>query len=198
MCSLITGRVPHLSLVTLPNHSPSKQVKKDIKMANAPAPTAPSQRETRPHRTIGFYRKPDNPGTAAWRRNEDPRAEFNLPHDTYTRNLRGRCQEVATNTSTYIQIVDDSSRCLLWGEQSAVERARSELESLLSGVNDTLRSGGKGSNSAKWAKVPSRTPEAHRIHVEALDTEDKKELFRKNPLHDAIFESIVSCKGEQD
>lgn len=138
----------------------------------------------------------DNAGTAAWRQNEEPRAKVDLPRHINVENMVEEANRISRETRTHIVVL--THLCCIWGDASSVERAKKLLNAVVSKQKPSASSG-KGASAAQWAKTPSRTPEARRIHERDLDIEEQKQDYRRNPpATGASFESIGSFVWPSD
>lgn len=156
-----------------------------------PSPSGPHRRPTPTKKTTAPPpgNQVENAATQAFRRNEDPQDKVPVP---YNANINfQRVRQIATETATYIHIPPHTRTrsLLIWGGTSElVARAKSLLEIELS---DNTPSTSRDKNPAKWAKLPSLTPQARRINEKELDAEDLKQTYRTNPTPEAVFEMIV-------
>jgi len=130
----------------------------------------------------------DNDGTAAWRQNQAPKEEFPIPRDVYIKDSFSKITRIAKDTGTYVEYVRGTRVYHIWGDIGQVANAKSLLENMIADADSNPQDGNK---PRKWAKIPSRTAEARRLHEQEMDVEDMKQRYRRNPPVEAVFESIV-------
>ncbi|KAL1306697.1 hypothetical protein AAFC00_005367 [Neodothiora populina] len=133
----------------------------------------------------------DNEGTAAWRSNQKPAETIRLPLDASVN--RERINKIAADTGTHVQIT--RRELSVWGNGPAAAQAKSLIDIEIANTHPSFTS---GKNPAKWAKTPSLTPEARRIYEKELDRTEATEEYRRDPMPDAVFETIGNLVWPSD
>lgn len=164
-------------------------------MAIAPAGSSSLQR---PQRTPHIhYGDPDNSGTTAWRRNEEPRGKVPIPMNADIGGAQAEGARVARETGTHIELSHRARTYQIWGDSEKVNKAMSQLGKKTSAVTPSRSkahssASSRGRNtSVPWAKVHSPTTMLRQIQQDQLDAEEVKKHYQRNPLPEDVFESIV-------
>lgn len=171
------------STTTTPQHEPRK---------------APNRPMLRPSRLKKIRPPPnfadgnsDDSQTAAWRRNDGPSATVVVPKNAKIptgQELTMVLFNIARQTGTHVTEIRTLPRQVrIWGPLAQVETAKLQVTAL---IED--RDPGSKDATRMWSKIRSMTDQQRRIHDEKIEEDWQKEEFRRAPLPDSVFETIVN------